>query len=169
MCCDCLLRKVERGWSRDFLSLCRSQKKKETGIPLPPPHPSPPSQKKKTAPQTLLSLHPPPRPTPCDQCSSSSGRRWRCSRGDPKEGTDFDQSRFGQADLTNFGQANFSQNQFGPIQFWPIHFGNWCVSPKVEPEGWGSQNFALFFPSPTHQFRSFCLSLCFSWFLGGFL
>ena len=32
------------------------------------------------------------------------------------------------------------------------------------PEGCGAQNFALFFPSPTHHFRYFSLSLgVFSW------
>ena len=88
------------------------------------------------------------------------------SSDEEPEETDFDQSRFGYRDLTNFGQI-----QFWSIHFWPIHFWIWCVSwpqrsgaqtqknraPKggatrVEPEPrkkWDPV------PSPASHFRTF--------------
>ena len=96
------------------------------------------------------------------------------------EGTDFGQSRFGHPDLTNFGQSNLGHSISGSgvchgpkgwaqtqKKWSPEGWGPKGAAPKGGPEGWGAQNFALFFPSPTTNFALF-ISLCvFSWSFGG--
>ena len=91
------------------------------------------------------------------------------ARDAQSEGTDFDQSRFGHPDLTNFGQSIFGQS----IWICVCHGGAPSVEPKPRknrapkggvPKGGalkgGGPNISRFFPSTAPIFALLYLSGC---------